>query len=416
MLGLKLKKRTAMIVSFAVGTLLFATTALAEIATKSGYDQAKDAVKTTSDSLTNKVSSYTMDMSMVTKNNGSVISSQNTVNKYDLSKKMHETTTIALYGNDKSESLFYRDKENHISYNSQNETYYVAKINSGDESFFMARDPFKEKQAQDIERIIDAFVGNLKDYVVVSENSDGSKELSGSLNETQIPALVNAIVSYQVKNQLGYRQQNGIMPRITQDVFVKEVKGKLIVDKDGIIQSVLGTAALFGKDDQGAEHNITVEILGKVSNINSTVVKKPDLTGKKVEESVGKYEPEMSNPELYVGTYKNNIVVIKDNKFVKIGERVVEITQVNSGTISGSYREEYLNGYEEYSGTGKSFSFNAKLENGGYHATFDIPKESGMGQRGSIGLDPQRAKISFYPEVIRESKIMIDGEFNRVFE
>ena len=36
---MKFKKKTVMLVSFALGTLLVATTALADIANKSGYDQ-----------------------------------------------------------------------------------------------------------------------------------------------------------------------------------------------------------------------------------------------------------------------------------------------------------------------------------------------------------------------------------------
>ena len=47
---MKLKKKAIMIMSFSLGTLLFATTALAEVTSKSGYDQVKDAMKFTRES------------------------------------------------------------------------------------------------------------------------------------------------------------------------------------------------------------------------------------------------------------------------------------------------------------------------------------------------------------------------------
>ena len=59
-----------------------------------------------------------------------------------------------------------------------------------------------------MEKIADALVGNLKDAVVVTENSDGSKTLSGSLSESQIPALINAVVSLQSKSEFGNGYNN----------------------------------------------------------------------------------------------------------------------------------------------------------------------------------------------------------------
>ena len=60
---MKLKKKTAMLVSFALGTLLFGTTALADLANKSGYDQLKDALKVTAENASEKLNSFTLDVS-----------------------------------------------------------------------------------------------------------------------------------------------------------------------------------------------------------------------------------------------------------------------------------------------------------------------------------------------------------------
>jgi len=398
---------------------MFTTTAFAEVVSKSGYDQAKDAMKYTADSLTSKLSNYTADLSFVTKDNGNIIISENSVNKYDLKSNSCENTSTRINGKNKDESLFYRDKNNYISYNSTDGIYHVVEQNSNDDGFWV-KNLFKQKEAGDLEKIADAFVGNLKDNVLVSQNSDGSKEFSGSISEAQIPALANAIISFQLKQRFGsYRNPNdqSTMPRITEDVFVKEVTGKMVVDKNGLIQSVLGTGILHGKDEKGTEHNITFELLAKVSNVNSTVVNKPDLSGKKVQKSVGRGKDSVTNPGMYVGTYKNNIVIEKDGKFQKIGERILEIEQIDTKTISGRYHEQYNKGYEDYSANAKDFKFNAKFNQFPYDANFDVPAASGKSVQGNISLNIMNAVVYFnMNQPPQEGNMRFDSNFTRVFD
>jgi hypothetical protein len=417
--NLKLKKKSAMIISLTVGTLMFATTALAEVAAKSGYEQTKDAMKYTADSLTSKVSSYTMDMSLVLKDNGTVINSEESVNKYDVKKNSCFNVTTRVNGSEKTESVYYRDNEGYISYNDNDGIYRVIE-QSNNEQWLTQKNPFKEKQAGDLEKIADALVGNLKDAVVVSQNPNGSKELSGTLSEAQIPSLVSAVVSFQFKSRFGSYVNNpndrSNMPKITQDIFVKEVKGKMVVDKNGLIQSVLGTGVLYGKDEQGKEHNLTFELLGKMSNVNSTVVNKPDLTGKKVEKSiVQNYKENLSNPEMYLGTYKSNIIIIKDNKFQKIGERFVEIQKIDNKIISGRYYEQFAKGYEDYAASAKEFKFNAQSTNYPYDAAFEYSNESGKTVRGNININPMMAKVYVNFDNNQSGSLIYDGEFERVF-
>jgi hypothetical protein len=408
-----------MIISLTVGTLMFATTALAEVAAKSGYEQTKDAMKYTADSLTTKLSSYTMDMSLVLKDNGTVINSEESVNKYDVKKNSCFNLTTRVNGSEKTESVYYRDNEGYISYNDNDGIYHVIE-QSNNEQWLTQKNPFKEKEAGDLEKIADALVGNLKDAVVVSQNPDGSKELSGTLSEAQIPSLVNAVVSFQFKRQFGSYANNpndsSKMPKITQDIFVKEVKGKMVVDKNGLIQSVLGTGVLLGKDEQGKEHNLTFELLGKLSNVNSTAVNKPDLTGKKVEKStVQNYKENLSNPEMYLGTYKSNIIIVKDNKFQKIGERFVEIQKIDNKIISGRYYEQFVKGFEDYAASAKEFKFNAQSTNYPYDAAFEYSNESGKKVRGNININPMMAKVYLNFDNNQRGSLIYDGEFERVF-
>jgi len=80
LLKMKLKKKTAMLLSFTVGTLMFASTAMAEVMSKSGYEQLKDSIKYSAESLTSDLKSYTLDMSLTLKADGTVIASETSSN------------------------------------------------------------------------------------------------------------------------------------------------------------------------------------------------------------------------------------------------------------------------------------------------------------------------------------------------
>lgn len=412
---MKLKKNSAIIISFAVGTVLFASTALAEIAAKSGYDQFKDAAKITAENFTEKLSSYTTDISFVLKDNETIISSQDWTGKYDVSKQAQETTSINFDGNNKSENYSYMDKKSSIFYDRNQDTYYVNEFTNENEVKIFSN-PFKEKSAGDIERIADALVGDLKDYVVVTQNTDGSKELSGSLSEAQIPALINAVVSFQFKSQFSNGQPNGSMiPAISKDIFIKEIKGKVVIDKDGLIQSILGTGILSGKDEAGKEHNLTFELLAKVNNINSTVVNKPDLSGKNVQTSTQENNNKLSNPSMFIGKYKNDIVIEKDGKFVKVGERTVEIKTIDDKNITGTYSEEYKEGYESNASNAKVFEFNAKYSDP-YNAAFNSTTSSGKTVEGNMSVPPYSSDIYFNINEAMSGKMQNSGQFHRIFE
>ncbi|MHC1685206.1 MAG: hypothetical protein AB6733_20095 [Clostridiaceae bacterium] len=414
---MKLKKNTAIVISFAVGTMLFATSALAEVAAKSGYVQFKDAAKYTAESFTEKLSSYTTDMSFVLKDNETVISSENSISKYDVSKQARETTSTNYNGTNKTEGYYYTDRKSNISYNSDQDTYYVNEFTNENETTVISN-PFKEKSAGDVEKIADAIVGDLADYVVVTENPDGSKELNGSLSEAQIPALVNAVVSFQFKNMFTNGQPNANnIPTISKDIFIKEIKGKVVIDKDGLIQSVLGTGIICGKDESGKEHNLTFEILGKVSSINSTVVNKPSLDGKKVEKSTQENYSKLSNPSMYIGKYKSDIVIEKDGKFEKIGERIVEIKAIDDKNVSGTYSEEFKEGYESYATNARNFEFNVSHNEDPYGGNFNSTTSSGKNIQGMIHTPPYSSNIYFNINEAQSGKIQNNnGEYHRIFE
>jgi hypothetical protein len=413
---MKFNKKTKIIMSFALGTVMFTTTAIAGVVNKSGYDQLKDSVKYTAENCTTQLSSYTADMSLIMKDNSKVIFSENSINKVDTKNQATETQTTRVDGSTKTENYSYSDKNGSISKNNGQDVYFLNQYQTPRENP-SSKNPFKEKEATDIEKIIDALVGNLKDAVVVTENSDGSKTLSGSLSESQIPALINAVVSLQSKSMFGNEYNNGRgVPKITNDVFVKEVKGNMLTTKEGLIQSVLGRGVVSGKDENGKVHNLSFELLAKISNVNSTKVSKPNLSGKKVEKNVEKDYSKLSNPEKYIGKYKSDVLIEKEGKFEKIGEKFVEVTTMDDKGISGRYYEEYAKGYEEYATNKKDFKFQGKFQNDNqFGASFSAEGSSNNTIKGDISIDQYTAKVNFNINESQTGNKLNDSQYSRVF-
>lgn len=409
-----------MLASFTIGTLLFATTALADIASKSGYDQLKDGLKVTAEKASSEFASFTIDMTYVIKDNGKILQSENRVEKNDREKSATEAiNTREGINTNNATNYTYSDNKTDISRGIGSDDKFYVREYTEDRELRQFPNPFAEDEAEDVERIVDAVVGSLKDNVIVKDNPDGSKELTGSLTEIQIPALVNAVASFQSKQEFSGR--NGMRsewPQLTQDIFVKEVSGSASINKDGVLENILGTATVTGKDSQGQVHDITVEVLAKLKDVNSTTVTKPDLTGKEVIKQVNQNRgPEITNPQKFIGTFKNDILIEKDGKFVKAGERFLEITQIDTNGVSGRYYEVYKTGFEDSINKTADFTFNGTFENEKRNARLEIPNGNGGKVEGNLFLDDYVGKVNMnFNQQYVGNGLMFDSSFRPVLD
>jgi hypothetical protein len=418
---MKVKKKTALIAGFTIGTLLFASTALADIASKSGYEQLKDGLKVTAEKMNSEYDNYTMDMSFVIKDNGKVLEADNQIEKFDRKNKAVES----LHTSEGVRSSYYpnyryQDSKTEIYYGSGNDKKVYVTDYSEERKLSQFDNPFELDEAPDVERIVDAVVGSLKDHVIVKDNSDGSKELSGSLSEMQIPALVNALASLQLKQEFGNRNGSATdWPQLKEDISFEEVTGTAALDSDGVMNSLLATVKINGKDVQGQDHEISVEILAELLDVNSTTVSKPDLTGKEVVKQVYKnVGPELTNPQKFIGTYKNDILTEKDGKFAKAGERILEITQIDGEKVSGNYHEEYKDGFADSANTVTDFSFTGTFDSrSSRDARFEVTTNEGAKLQGYLYFEEALGKINFFFSSNNYSYgPMFDSSFSLVLE
>jgi hypothetical protein len=421
---MKPNKTALTALSFATGALLFVATALADMAIGSGYDRLKNAIKHTAAQMEQGLDNFTLESMLTLRDNGQTLMQSSTVEKIDNGKRASERSHMTqVAGNTVSSSYSYDDPEVSVWKNVlRDDKYYYMEYgdDQGRKNWKTYENPFSEKGAPEVEKIIDALVGNLKDYVQVEERPEGGRMYSGSLSEAQVPALLNAVSSFAMKQFLdSYRTGEVRMPELESDVYIVKIAGKAMENKAGILEYLSGDIAVSGKDKSGVQHELSLNVVFKLSDIGSTKVAKPALTGENVEK-VSFFGGFSSK---YVGKYKNDIVIEKDGQFVKIGERILEITSVENDRLTGKFYEIVKPGFEaEYP---DKYDFTFEYVQNPYQpmSFFTYTNAKGEKENGQIHLGSYgKVYLDVNIEIIGENstrslhKPYFDTEFHRVFE
>lgn len=423
---MKRSKKTLTVLSFTVGACLFVSTAFADMTLGSGYDRLKGAVKQTAAQMEKGLDSYTVETMYTLKDNGQNLVQSTSVSKFDTVQQVSEDSSVTQYANGESTSSYsYSDPQQTI-WKDTDGKYYVSEVPKGikQEDNRLFRNPFHEEGAAEIEKIVDAVVGNLKDYVQAEERPEGGRAYSGTLSEAQVPALVNAVSSFALKQMIseqGYRAREEMkFPRIESDVYVKKVSGTALENKSGVLEHLTADFVVAGKDKDGAQHDLSLNLVFKLTDINSTTVTVPDLTGANVEKV---NHSGYGFSEKYVGTYKNDIVVEKDGEFVKVGERVLEIKSVSDKKVTGSYTEVVKPGFESEHPKPYRFDFEFSPDGSRSNSFFTYSDPEGKQRNGELHPGSYgKVYVTLNVEIIDEHSYRSDapdnfeGQFNRVFE
>lgn len=393
---MKFKKRGATIAAFALGATILVTSAFADIMLGSGYNSLKNSMKSTMTKLTSEVESFSANATITFKMDGNVIEESSSNGKFDIVNNMRESEESNFNKGESREGYWYTDGEKRIYKNDDGSYNVIERQKNTNENEEVVKNPFEDEQVRDMEKIVDAFVGNLQDAIQVEE-SDGKKMYIGNLTETQIPSVVNSISSFVFKYSLldqWQAKQLGV-PYPKSNIYLVDAMGKAIENEDGIIESGIFTANISAQDEKGVEHIYSLEISMDIKDINNTVVKTPDLDGKTVTYSKEGFEFD----DKYIGKYKNDIIIEKDNSFEKVGERFVEINSIENGNLKGKYYEVYKEDYK--ADNVRSFHFYSNYEDSPYHfSVIQYMDNDGMKKKGIIHRESlQNINISFDAEI-----------------
>ncbi len=355
------RKGAVTLLCIVVGLAIFATTAFADILLGSGYSNLKDTGKRTVNMVYNgDVRNFSMEGKMALKDsNGTVYHQAYTTTKTDLVDFRTETNSTDTEGNETNSYYYYTDSRMMVSNNSREpDIYYVNNFEPQlsakeiKERILSEKNPLEQEEFKDIEKIADALVGNLADVIHVSQSADGTRVYNAELNETQVPPVVNAIISFGLKQSMfnEYSYRGGMnsavkMPKIVDEIYIESVTGFAKENNLGMIESAVGQAVFSGKDDVGQVHKFIVEVDVRFYDVNNTTFMSPDLTGKKTEVSTINPTSNGRWGNKYVGTYKSYIVEDKGERFEQVGTRFIEITSANGDTVSGRFYEVFEPGY-----------------------------------------------------------------------
>lgn len=281
--------------SFAVGSALLVTSAFAGIGDAQGYDAYKSAVKATvaAQNMTEKVT-------VSVKNNGSELLHINSTSKTDKVNRTASADITVSNGTIQQALSVYRQDGKQIIKASDSDVYVVA----GSGKQFKDRAKQENSGSKDelikseVENVVDALVGNLKNYVTLSPQTDGTKAIDVQLSASQIPAVANAVSSLFIKAAVnedhphkelnstlgsGLAQVKNSLPKLTQNIQIKEVDIHAIVNEQNQITNQTLNIVLSGEDAGGAAHDVAVQADIGLSDLSTTVPDKVNLEGKQVQ-------------------------------------------------------------------------------------------------------------------------------------
>lgn len=376
---MKFNKKSKIIGTFALGAVILAASGFADIALGSGYHNLKSSIKTTTAKLTEEVDNFNVDIIGTFKVDGEIVAESTGNTKFDLKNQAQVTTGTELNRGETRESYWYNDNKQVIYKNSEDGSYEVTEKQKSNSDRKIIENPFKDEQVKDAEKIMDALVGSLEDVIQVEE-SDNKIMYVGNIGDTEIPPLVNAVTSFMLKYSIfdDYTVERLEVPSPKSNIYVKEASGKAIENEDGILESGIFTASMSGEDSKGIEHTYTIEFSIDIKDINNTVVKAPNLDGQEVTYSKEGFEFDQK----YIGKYKNDIVEVENNSFIKLGERVIEITSIEDGNIKGRYYEVYNEGHEPEET--RSFKFSSDYDESNYETKINYVDNNGQNKQGVI--------------------------------
>lgn len=277
---------------FTLGSALLVTSAFAGIGDAPGYDAYKTAIKTTmaAQSLSEKVA-------LTVQDNGKTVLNVNSSTKTD---KANRTASADITVQDGTHVSVYRQDGQEIVKTSASEVYtvYGGGKNEKKSAHREQGDKADGIMSTEAENVVDALVGNLKNYVTLNEQSDGTKSIGFQLKDNQIPAAANAVGSFFIKQAVNGRhegkadnsplaselqQVRSSMPKLTQNIQVSEADLQAVVDAQNHITKQTVEVTVSGLDAQGVSHQVVVNADIDLSGYNSTTPDKVDLTGKQVQ-------------------------------------------------------------------------------------------------------------------------------------
>lgn len=274
------KKIVAMSTTLVLGVVILCASAFANAGAQNGYEAFKAALKNTKE-----LNNGTVVVQMSLQNARQQIAEADARLKYDKEKQLiNKQARVSVGGDEKTFAMFKQDGQI-IKYDSQRDIYQIKakkRYHSSSE---------QHSPCVATERLVDAVMGNTKDYVTLTTLAGGKSEINLTLSEQQVPPVVQAAVAVMVqghdhkmnRKDCSWGDKELPVPKLTSDVNVRQFSLRAVVNEANIIESQQITAVLTGRDAQGQMQELTFGADFKLEDVNNTVLEKLDLTKVKTE-------------------------------------------------------------------------------------------------------------------------------------
>lgn len=285
------KKLMTILGTVAIGGVLLGTSAYAAISESSGYDLYKEAFKNTYG-----VSSITPKTEVTIKDNGALVLKVNSVSEINKENKSMSNSVTVTSGNLQKSMEIYKQDGRTITKSSDSNIYNVMELDGG-RKHKMEWNEDDHGRFEDIENVVDAFAGNVQNFISLNDNPDGTKEVALQMSDTQVSPVINAVASLVVRNSgkqdghrgnhMGFALDSSLqekMPKLVDNIRVSRVEVEAKINKDNLIQEQTETFVITGTDSKGKAHEVVVNIDTDFSDYNSTKPDKVDLNGKQVKQ------------------------------------------------------------------------------------------------------------------------------------
>ncbi|MEC0266035.1 hypothetical protein [Paenibacillus anseongense] len=301
------KKLAMMGLGVAVGSMMLVTSVYAGVGDAPGYETFKSAVKQTA-----TVHNVTRQVNVTLQDNGAPLLNVKSTIKSSGANHAGSAEVTVNNGTNEQTIHFYNQDGKQIIKTNDSDVYKVLegegmgkfKDHEGTEH---TPDP---QVVSEVENVVDALVGNLKNYVTMDEAAGNVKEIHFKLSGSQISPVVNTIGSLAIKHATMENSQRPMptkadtlgvdvttlknsLPQLTSDIKMDEVEVNASVDSDNHITNQTAQIHISGKDAQGTAHNVVLSVDMTLSSLNSTTPDTVDLTGKQLE--TVKIDPEKSH-------------------------------------------------------------------------------------------------------------------------
>lgn len=276
------------------GAVMVASGLSARASGQEGYQVWKSAVK-----QTHQLESATVNGSVkLLDNNRPVLSAAFGAKGSHAAEAASGTLSVEQGGTVQAASFYHQEGQSVLKFDGD-DTYYVidGKEQGGKRGMHHGSDPAMQGH---MENLMDAIAGKYKSYLELTEGPDQSKVVTLSLDDDEIPVLLNAAGALLLEKGLSgergavhgaegdathpfHDKLRIIKPDIGTDVHIEQIEMKTVIGADNYIRQQNLVIAATSKDAQGQEHTWTFETAMGLSGVNQTTADTVSLDGRTVE-------------------------------------------------------------------------------------------------------------------------------------